>query len=239
VGIIADERGVESLAGIMGGQATAVSDDTRNIYIEAAFWWPEAVAGRSRRFNFSTDAGHRFERGVDPSSTLEHLEHITALVLQICGGQAGPLTDTQPAMPEQRPVAMRVSRAARVIGMPITPEECASVFERLGLEHTRADGVFTVKPPSWRFDLNIEEDLIEEVARVLGFERLPDTPPLAPITARVRTEHQRGPFAVRGWPTWDSRRRSTSASSRRAGKRSLPAIRTRSACSTPSLRRCR
>jgi phenylalanyl-tRNA synthetase beta chain len=155
------------------------------------------VAGRSRRFNFSTDAGHRFERGVDPSSTLEHLEHITALVMQICGGQAGPLTDTQPAMPEQRPVTMRVARAARVIGMPVTSAECASVFERLGLEHTVAEGVFTVKPPSWRFDLNIEEDLIEEVARVLGFERLPDTPPLAPITARVRTEHQLGPFALR------------------------------------------
>jgi phenylalanyl-tRNA synthetase beta chain len=197
VGVIADEKGVESLAGIMGGQATAVSDDTRNIYIEAAFWWTEAVAGRSRRFNFSTDAGHRFERGVDPSSTLEHLEHLTALVLEICGGEAGPLTDTRPAMPEQRPVTMRVSRAAKVIGMPISAAECAGVFERLGLEHTLADGVFTVTPPTWRFDLNIEEDLIEEVARVLGFERLPDTPPLAPITARVRTERQRGPFAVR------------------------------------------
>jgi phenylalanyl-tRNA synthetase beta chain len=85
VGVIADASQVESLAGIMGGDATAVSDDTCNIYIEAAFWWPQAVAGRSRRFNFSTDAGHRFERGVDPELTIEHIERITQLVLDICG----------------------------------------------------------------------------------------------------------------------------------------------------------
>jgi phenylalanyl-tRNA synthetase beta chain len=83
---------VESLAGIMGGDATAVSDDTRNVYVEAAFWWPDAVAGRSRRFNFSTDAGHRFERGVDPALTVEHIERITQLIIDICGGEAGPWT---------------------------------------------------------------------------------------------------------------------------------------------------
>ncbi len=85
VGVIADANGLESLAGIMGGDATAVSDGTQNIYIEAAFWWPKAVAGRSRRFNFSTDAGHRFERGVDPAHTVQVIERITELVLQICG----------------------------------------------------------------------------------------------------------------------------------------------------------
>lgn len=119
VGVIADDHAVESLAGIMGGDATAVSDDTRNIYIEAAFWWPAAVAGRSRRFNFSTDAGHRFERGVDPQQTVEHIERITQLVLDICGGEAGPVTDQQPAMPSRPPVTLRVARAAKVIGMPV------------------------------------------------------------------------------------------------------------------------
>jgi len=83
VGVIADDKQVESLAGIMGGDATAVSDQTRNVYVEAAFWWPEAIQGRSRRYNFSTDAGHRFERGVDPSQTVEHIEHITRLILEI------------------------------------------------------------------------------------------------------------------------------------------------------------
>ena len=86
VGVIADAVRVESLAGIMGGAATAVSEATRNIYVEAAFWWPEAVAGRSRRYHFSTDAGHRFERGVDPASTVAHIERLTSLIVQICGG---------------------------------------------------------------------------------------------------------------------------------------------------------
>ncbi|MBQ0937315.1 phenylalanine--tRNA ligase subunit beta [Ideonella paludis] len=197
VGIIADEQAVESLAGIMGGDATAVSDDTRNIYIEAAFWWPAAVAGRSRRFNFSTDAGHRFERGVDAVGTVEHIERITALVQSVCGGVAGPITDTQPAMPARPPVALRVARASKVIGMPVSQAQCAEVFTRLGLPFTEAEGVLTVTPPSWRFDITLEEDLIEEVARVVGFNALPGTPPLAPVTARVREEAQRSSHAVR------------------------------------------
>ncbi|MFZ5547942.1 MAG: phenylalanine--tRNA ligase subunit beta [Pseudomonadota bacterium] len=197
VGVIADDQHVESLAGIMGGDSTAVSDGTRNIYIEAAFWWPQAVAGRSRRYNFSTDAGHRFERGVDPAQTVEHIERITRLVIDICGGEAGPMTDWAGHLPERQPVALRVARAAKVIGMPVTQADCASVMRRLGLPFTEGDGTLCVTPPSWRFDLAIEEDLIEEVARVVGYERLPATPPQAPVTARVRREAQRSAFAVR------------------------------------------
>jgi phenylalanyl-tRNA synthetase beta chain len=197
VGVIADDQHVESLAGIMGGDSTAVSDDTRNIYIEAAFWWPQAVAGRSRRFNFSTDAGHRFERGVDPALTVEHIERITQLVIDVCGGEAGPMTDWQGRLPERAPVTLRVARAAKVIGMPVTQAECVSVMQRLGLPFTESEGALSVTPPSWRFDIAIEEDLIEEVARVIGYEQLPGTPPLAPVTARVRREAQRSPHAVR------------------------------------------
>lgn len=197
VGVIADDQQVESLAGIMGGDATAVSDDTQNIFIEAAFWWPKAIAGRSRRYNFSTDAGHRFERGVDPSTTVEHVERITQLVLEICGGQAGPLDDQVLGLPEGKPVMLRVARAAKVIGMPVTQAQCAGALRRLGLAVTEGDGTITVAPPTFRFDLQIEEDLIEEVARVIGYEQLPTNPPLAPITAKLRTESRRGPFAVR------------------------------------------
>ncbi len=197
VGVIADDHQVESLAGIMGGDATAVSDDTRNIFIEAAFWWPKAIAGRSRRYNFSTDAGHRFERGVDPSTTVEHVERITQLVLDICGGQAGPLDDQTLALPEGKPVTLRVARAAKVIGMPVTQAQSAGALRRLGLDVTEGEGTVTVAPPAFRFDLQIEEDLIEEVARIIGYEQLPTNPPLAPITAKLRTESQRGPFAVR------------------------------------------
>jgi phenylalanyl-tRNA synthetase beta chain len=197
VGVIADDQQVESLAGIMGGDATAVSDDTQNIFIEAAFWWPKAIAGRSRRFNFSTDAGHRFERGVDPSTTVQHVERITELVLEVCGGLAGPLDDQTLALPEGRPVTLRVARAVKVIGMPLNQEQCAGALRRLGLEVSEGEGTLTVSPPAFRFDLQIEEDLIEEVARVIGYEQLPQTPPLGPITAKIRTEARRGPFAVR------------------------------------------
>ena len=197
VGVIADAQAVESLAGIMGGDATAVSDDTRNVYVEAAFWWPEAVAGRSRRFNFSTDAGHRFERGVDPALTVEHIERITQLIIDICGGEAGPMDDQTLALPEARPVTLRVARASKVIGMPVTQAQCAEVFRRLGLAFTEGAGTLSVTPPSWRFDLQIEEDLIEEVIRVIGYGKLPTTPPLAPVTAQVRREARRGAHALR------------------------------------------
>ena len=197
VGVIADDQQVESLAGIMGGDATAVSDDTVNIYAEAAFWWPKSIAGRSRRYNFSTDAGHRFERGVDASTTVKHLERITQLILDICGGEAGPMDDVQVNLPQAKPVTLRVARAAKIIGMPLTQTQCAGALTRLGLPVVEGDGVLTVTPPSYRFDLTIEEDLIEEVVRMVGYNQLPTTPPLAPITAKVRPENRRSPFAVR------------------------------------------
>ena len=197
VGVIADRSAVESLAGIMGGDATAVSDDTKNVYVEAAFWWPEAVAGRSRRFNFTTDAGHRFERGVDPAPTVAHIERITQLILDICGGEPGPLDDQAPSLPQRKPVSLRVARAAKVIGMPLTQAQCESVMQRLGLQFESAPGLLSVTPPSWRFDLQIEEDLIEEVIRVLGYGLLPDTAPLASLVAHVRSETVRSLDALR------------------------------------------
>lgn len=200
VGVIADAAQVESLAGIMGGDATAVSDDTRNVYVEAAFWWPAAIAGRSRRFNFATDAGHRFERGVDPELTVEHIERITQLIKAICGTeqtQVGPIDDQQVAMPEPVQVQLRVARAVKVLGMSLTQAQCARALSGLGLPVTVGDGVLSVRAPRYRFDLQIEEDLIEEVARVVGYDNLPATPPLAPITARLRPEARRGDFALR------------------------------------------
>jgi phenylalanyl-tRNA synthetase beta chain len=197
VGVIADADTVESLAGIMGGDATSVSDDTRNVYVEAAFWWPEAVAGRSRRFNFSTDAGHRFERGVDPASTVAHLERITRLILEICGGEAGAIDDQAPNVPSPSPVELRISRATRVIGMPVSQAEAETVMGRLGLSFRSEPGVICVTPPSWRFDLRIEEDLIEEVIRVIGYEKLPLSSPLAAMSPRVRSEAQRSLDALR------------------------------------------
>lgn len=198
VGVIADEQTVESLAGIMGGDVTAVSDDTRNVYVEAAFWWPKAVAGRSRRYNFSTDAGHRFERGVDPAGTVEHIEYITQLIQAVCGGKAGPVDDQQPNMPTAPVVSLRIDRAVKVIGMPLTELQCINALTGLGLAvSVSKPGVLSITPPSYRFDIQIEEDLIEEVARVVGYDNLPTSPPKAPITAKLRAESLRSAFEVR------------------------------------------
>lgn len=197
VGVIADDAGVEALAGIMGGAATAVSLDTRNVYVEAAFWWPDSIRGRSRRYSFSTDAAHRFERGVDYATTVDHIEYITRLVVDICGGQPGPVDDTVLRLPERKPVAMRIERCRRIIGVPLEADAMADAFGRLSLHFERDAERFVVTPPSYRFDLEIEEDLIEEVARLFGFERIPDHPPRAVQTMRSPPEQQRSVHDVR------------------------------------------
>ncbi len=200
VGVIADERQIESLAGIMGGDATAVSLDTRDVYLEAAFWWPSAIQGRARRYNFSTDAAHRFERGVDYATTVEHIERISALIVEICGTPdtvVNPVDDQAVNLPRRAPVTMRTARAQKVIGVPLTDDMVADIFTRLGLEFTRQEGQFAVLAPSFRFDLEIEEDLIEEVARVYGFENIPARPPVAASAMIAAPENTRSLFAVR------------------------------------------
>jgi phenylalanyl-tRNA synthetase beta chain len=192
VGVICDDHGVESLAGIMGGDSTSVNlEATQNVYVEAAFWWPEAIQGRARRFNFSTDAGHRFERGVDYSTTVEHLEVLTKYITEICGGAAGPVDDTIANLPVRKPVTLRVARAQKVIGLPISSDEMQTIFKRLSFTYSATADSITVTPPSYRFDIEIEEDLIEEVARIYGFEKIPALPPKAPAVMRTRLEASR------------------------------------------------
>lgn len=194
VGIIAAGNTIESLAGIMGGDATAVSLETTDIFVEAAFWFPEAIAGRSRRFKFSSEASHRFERGVDFQNVVEHLEYISSLILDICGGLAGPVEDQIINLPQRNPVSMRVARCRKILGIQVDTAEIEKIFTQLQLPHTFDGEVFTVTPPSYRFDIEIEEDLIEEVARIYGFERIPDNPPKAlaamlPSNETRRSEH--------------------------------------------------
>jgi len=197
VGVIGTDQGVESLAGIMGGQASAVTLDTTDVYLEAAFWWPEAIMGRPRRYKLTSEAGHRFERGVDFSTIPAHLDIMTQLILDICGGQAGPLDDQVIGLPQRAPVRMRLSRCARVLGVDLSADQVADVFTRLGFDFTRDADVFEVAPPAFRFDLAIEEDLIEEVARIYGFDQIPDQPPVAPARMRVLPETLYGPHAMR------------------------------------------
>ncbi|MBV8628691.1 MAG: phenylalanine--tRNA ligase subunit beta [Paraburkholderia sp.] len=197
VGVIADDQHVESLAGIMGGDSTAVSLDTTHIYLEAAFWWPDSIRGRARKYNFSTDAAHRFERGVDYATTVEHIERISQLILDICGGEAGPVDDQIVNIPQRAPVKMRVARANRIIGVQIGADEIAQIFTRLGLAFERDGDVFSVTPPPYRFDIEIEEDLIEEVARIYGFEKIPARPPVATSEMLRTHETQRSIHTIR------------------------------------------
>ena len=194
---ITDDSGVIGLAGIMGGDSTKADQGTRNIFLESAFFYPNAIQGRSRRYNFSSDAGHRFERGVDFDNNLGGIERATRLILDICGGEPGTTEDLVARLPERRPVRMRVARAQKVIGVPIAADEMAEAFTKLKLPFKKHADAFEVHPPSYRFDLEIEEDLIEEVARIYGFERIAARPPMAPAVMLRSPETARGLHTLR------------------------------------------
>ena len=198
MGVICSGDAPESLAGIMGGASTAVSLDTTNIYMEAAFWWPEAIAGRTRKLKLSSEAGHRFERGVDFESVVEHLELMTRMVIDICGGEAGPIDDQIINLPRREPVRMRLGRCRKVLGIDVGQQQIAQVFRHLGLAFEQDSDDFIVTPPSYRFDLTIEEDLIEEVARIVGFESIPAAAPIARAVMRAQAESRRSALTIRG-----------------------------------------
>jgi phenylalanyl-tRNA synthetase beta chain len=197
MGVITSADVPESLAGIMGGASTAVSLDTTNIYVEAAFWWPESIAGRARKLKLNSEASHRFERGVDFEHIPEHLDLITQLILDICGGQAGPIDDQHIKLPKREPVTMRLSRCHRVLGVKVKQDDVSQTFTRLGFEFTVQGDHFVVSPPSHRFDIQIEEDLIEEVARIIGFESIPAVPPIAAARMSMTPETTRSAHTVR------------------------------------------
>ncbi len=207
VGIIADAQGPQSLAGIMGGAASAVSPDTTDIYLEAAFWQPDSIRGRARRYRVTSEAGHRFERGVDYASIPDDLEYITHLILTICGGKPGPVDDQIIQLPERPTVQLRVAQVERILGVAISVDEIADIFQRLDLPFERTqkenlttqtlEEVFNVTPPAWRFDIAIEVDLIEEIARVYGFDSLPVRMPQASHILREAPENRRPIHALR------------------------------------------
>jgi len=190
-GVIADTNGAISLAGIMGGERTACTDNTTDVFVEAAYWLPSAIQGRSRWLTLSTDAGHRFERGVDFADTVNGVERITQLILDICGGEPGPVVDQITALPERKPVKARFARIRKVLGVAPTDAEIEAIFQRLGFQPERAEDGVIITPPSWRHDLTIEEDLIEEVARVIGYDHIPAKPPVGPMSMLGQTETQR------------------------------------------------
>ncbi|PXX80300.1 phenylalanine--tRNA ligase subunit beta [Rivihabitans pingtungensis] len=177
--VIADEHKAVALAGVMGGANSEVSDSTQDVFLESAYFAPEAIAGRARRLGFSSDASFRYERGVDFTLQAEAMERATALILDICGGQAGPVTEAVGQLPARAPVKVRVARVNQVLGLQLSADDMAAMFARLGFV-AQADGEgFLVTPPSFRFDIAIEEDLIEEVARLHGYDNIPSDAPQA------------------------------------------------------------
>jgi len=178
--VIADASGPVALAGIMGGQPTGVVRFTVDVFLEAAFFAPAAIAGRARRLGLSTDSSHRFERGVDFGAARQAMERATQLLIDICGGQAGPVTETAAALPQRQPITLRLARLKRVAGVEMDIEQVARDLAALGAHVERQDDRLVVTPPSFRFDLEIEEDLIEEAVRLFGYDNIPAQPPAAP-----------------------------------------------------------
>jgi phenylalanyl-tRNA synthetase beta chain len=176
--LVADEKKPLGLAGIMGGEHSGIADDTTRVYLEGAFWSPAVIQGKMRRLGFTSDAGYRFERGVDFGGCARAVERATQLILEVCGGRAGALTDSvaRTHLPARAPVRVRSARIERLLGIAIPDGVVADVFTRLGLPFARQGADFIVTPPSRRFDLALEEDFVEEVARIHGYDNIPATP---------------------------------------------------------------
>jgi len=177
--VIADDRGPIAIAGIMGGQGTGVSETTKNLFFESALFLPHMIAGKPRRYASHTESAHRFERGVDPAGQLDALEYASGLMRTAAGGQAGPVLDWQNAsrMPARTAVLVRNARLQRILGISPDSDTVQTIFTRLGIQSKVTEDGWQVNAPSYRYDLSIEEDYIEEVARIVGFDTLPRTYP--------------------------------------------------------------
>jgi phenylalanyl-tRNA synthetase beta chain len=176
--VIADASGPVGLAGVMGGKSTAVGDTTESVFLESAFFAPNAIIGRARRIGLHTDASLRFERGVDPAGQARAIERATELLLTICGGQAGPVSQVERSsdLPQRPAVALRRERLRAVLGVEVSADEVTDIFRRLEMQVASTPEGWVVTPPTFRFDIAIEEDLIEEVGRMFGYDAIPATP---------------------------------------------------------------
>lgn len=197
--LIADETRPLALAGIMGGEYSGITLETRDVFLESAFFAPDAIAGRARAHGFSSDASHRYERGVDFELARSAIERATRLILDICGGEAGPVEEAivRAALPVRAAVRLRPARARRVLGITLTDDAICVLLQRVHLQVARAGEDFLVTPPSWRFDIEIEEDLIEELARLHGYDNIPAVAPQGSLMMLPSSEHSRPVWALR------------------------------------------
>ena len=178
--VIADDNQALALAGVMGGSASAVNDQTINIFLECAFFTPSGLAGKARQYGLHTDSSHRFERGVDATLQTRAIERASQLILAIAGGQAGPITEVtdQTAVPQRLGISLRKARIEKILGLALADNFIRDVFTRLGMMVTEQDNGWLVTPPGSRFDIAIEADLIEELARIYGYNNLPSSIPV-------------------------------------------------------------
>ena len=195
--VIADDAKPLAMAGIMGGEESGITLDTSELFLESAFFAPKAIAGRARRYGFGSDASHRFERGVDFGGVRRAIERATQLIIDICGGQAGPVVEAKASLPARQPVRLRTARAEKVLGLPLGAERIAGLLRGLALSFEQQGDDFLVTPPSWRFDMEIEEDLIEEIARLYGYDNIPSPAPRGRMEMMVQPEAQRPAYRIR------------------------------------------
>lgn len=188
--VIADDHGAIALAGVMGGQGSAVSDTTVDVFLEAAHFDPLTLAGEARRYGLHTDASHRFERGVDAELPRHAIELATALIIEVLGGETGPVLEMTNAkhLPQRLAINLRRQRITRVLGFSIDDTRVIALLKRLGMQIEASNDGWLITPPSHRFDISIEVDLIEELARLTGYNNIPVTPALAAIKLAPRTE---------------------------------------------------
>ena len=197
--VVADDNGASALGGVMGGWDSRVTDATHDVFFEAAHWAPPIIMGRSRELALHSDAAHRFERGVDPELPRKAIERATGLLVAIAGGKAGPVVETVRAddLPKRPPVSLRRDRLARVLDIEVADIEVERILSALGMKLERTADGWRATPPSWRFDIEIEEDLIEEVARVHGYERVPTRAPRGELRVPPMPEGRLGAAAFR------------------------------------------
>jgi phenylalanyl-tRNA synthetase beta chain len=195
--VIADVDKPLALAGIMGGADSAVAAHTQNVLLESAFFAPAAIAGKSRVLGFGSESAYRFERGVDFAATVRALERATQLVIEICGGKCGPVCEAQAELPARTPVRLRGARAQRLLGIKLDVHAIAQLLQRLGYAFELRGDEFAVAPPSYRFDLAIEEDLIEEVARIHGYDNIAANAPIGASAMLPATETRASVAALR------------------------------------------
>jgi phenylalanyl-tRNA synthetase beta chain len=177
--VIADNNGAIAFAGVMGGMPSSVTEHTKTIFLESAFFNPIVIAGKARAYNLSTDSSYRFERGVDFANTRQALERATSLIVEYCGGEAGEITELVTTLPLRNQIHLRLKKLNAILGIEVPDQDVERIFHQLGFQVNKTIEGFKVTPPSYRFDIAIEEDLIEEVVRLYGYDKIPSHHPVS------------------------------------------------------------